>query len=85
MSGRGDADLLRRLRVLWYIAPQPTDTAKTVDAWLGVHDRITSGDYASMTGLTTGGARGALDRLVEEGLLVRGAATGRNAHYVRTG
>jgi ATP-dependent DNA helicase RecG len=84
MSGRGDLDLLRRLRVLWYVTPQPVDIGKTVDAWLGSHDRITSGDYAAMTGLTTGGARGALDRLVEEGLLARGAAAGRNAHYVRS-
>ena len=30
-------------------------------------DRITSGDYAAITGLTVGGARGALDRLVDEG------------------
>lgn len=83
LSGRRDTELLRRLRVLWFVTPQQADIAKTVDAWLRVHDRITSGDYAAMTGLTTGGARGALDRLVEEGLLVRGEVTGRNAHYVR--
>lgn len=83
MSGRGDADLLRRLRVLWYVAPQSSDIARAVDAWLDTHDRITSGDYAAMTGLTTGGARGALDRLVEDGVLVRGESTGRNAHYLR--
>lgn len=82
-GGGGDVNLLARLRVLWYVAPQQTEMATVVDAWFGSHDRITSGDYAAMTGLTTGGARGALDRLVDEGLLERGEVAGRNAHYVR--
>lgn len=79
---RADRDLLRRLRVLWYVAPDPIEVTAVVDEWLGAHDRVTSGDYAAMTGLTTGGARGALDRLVEDHLLVRGEAAGRNAHYL---
>jgi ATP-dependent DNA helicase RecG len=81
--GRGDNGALRRLGVLWYVGPQSSDVTKVVDEWFTTHDRITSGDYAAMTGLTLGGARGALDRLVDEGLLERGATAGRNAHYLR--
>lgn len=83
-DARTDRALLRRLRVLWYIGPEPADAAAIADSWLDVHDRITSGDYAALTGYTVTGARGALDRLVEEGQLVRGESTGRNAHYVRS-
>ena len=83
-DARTDRALLRRLRVLWYVGPELADTAAIADSWLDVHDRITSGDYASLTGYTVTGARGALDRLVEEGQLVRGESTGRNAHYVRS-
>lgn len=79
-SGR-DRELLRRLDVLWYVAPQTTDVARVVEAWLSSHDRITSGDYAALTGLSKPGSRGALDRLVDEGTLVRGESSGRNAHY----
>lgn len=75
-----DRDVLRRLRVLWYIAPDSADITTVVGEWLDIHDRLTSGDYAAMTGLTAGGSRGALDRLVDDHLLVRGAATSRNAH-----
>ncbi|WP_211221765.1 DUF5635 domain-containing protein [Granulicoccus phenolivorans] len=82
-SEKAESDLLRRLGVLWYVSPQLEDAAQVVDSWFEGHDRITSGDYAEMTGLTKGGARGALDRLVDEGLLIRGESTGRNAHYRR--
>lgn len=83
LSSKSDRDLLRRLRVLWYVAPDQSDISSVVDTWLGSHDRVTSGDYAAVTGLTTGGARGALDRLVDDQVLARGAASGRNAHYIR--
>lgn len=83
LGDKDDGALLRRLRVLWYVAPQPAGVTMVVDAWFNDHARITSGDYAALTGLTTAGARGALDRLVEQGLLSRGEATGRNAHYIR--
>jgi len=79
---KGDREKLRRLRVLWYVAPDPTDITTVVDEWLTAHARLTSGDYAAITGLTKGGARGALDRLVEDHLLVRGETSGRNAHYL---
>lgn len=82
-GAKADRELLRRLRVLWYVGPDPQDTPAVADAWLSVHDRITSGDYAALTGLTPAGARGALDRLVDDGQLVRGEVAGRNAHYLR--
>ncbi|ACZ32061.1 putative transcriptional regulator [Xylanimonas cellulosilytica DSM 15894] len=82
-STKADRDLLHRLRVLWYEAPTPLDAPTVAAAWLAVHDRITSGDYATLTGLTTAGARGVLDRLVGDLQLTRGDAAGRNAHYVR--
>lgn len=83
VSTKADRDLLRRRRVLWYDSPAPQDAAVVVTAWLDSHDRITSGDYAALTGLTTTGARGVLDRLVGDGVLVRGDTAGRNAHYRR--
>lgn len=82
-GAKSDRELLRRLRVLWYVGPDPHDAPAVADAWLSVHDRITSGDYAALTGLTPAGARGALDRLVDDGQLVRGEVAGRNAHYLR--
>jgi len=83
VTARTDQDLLRRLRVLWYQAPEPADAPAVVTAWMATHDRITSGDYAALTGLSAAGARGVLDRLVNDGQLVRGDAAGRNAHYLR--
>ena len=82
LSSAADRSVLRRQRVLWYVAPDPLDSPAIVDSWLGVHDRITSGDYAALSGLTTAGSRRTLDRLAEDGLLVRGDAAGRNAHYL---
>lgn len=82
-GAKSDRELLRRLGVLWYVGPSPQDAPAIADAWLAAHDRITSGDYAALTGLTPAGARGALDRLVEDGRLVRGEVAGRNAHYLR--
>ena len=82
LSSAADRSVLRRQRVLWYVAPDPLDSPAIVDSWLGVHDRITSGDYSALSGLTTAGSRRTLDRLAEDGLLVRGDAAGRNAHYL---
>jgi ATP-dependent DNA helicase RecG len=84
LSNAADRSALRRQRVLWYVGPDSTDNAAVVNGWLAAHDRITSGDYAALTGLTTAGARRTLDRLVEDDLLVRGEAAGRNAHYLPT-
>lgn len=85
LSGAADGRNLRRSRVLWYVGPDTGDVATIVTAWLSVNDRITSGDYSALTGLTTAGARRTLDRMVEESLLTRGEMTGRNAHYRRAG
>lgn len=60
---------------------RPEVGTEIVRAWLDVHDRITSGDYALMTGFTQPGALGQLDRMVSTHLLQRGDATGRNAHF----
>lgn len=61
---------------------RPDDPVDTVRQWLAVHDRITSGDHALLTGLTQPGALNQLDRLVADGFLVRGAGRGRNAHFL---
>lgn len=75
-----DAAALKRRGVLWYVAPTPDDSRRVVEEWLAAHDRITSGDFATLTGMSQQGARGALDRL-DGDLLVRGEVSGRNAHY----
>nr|WP_322754630.1 DUF5635 domain-containing protein [Frankia sp. Cas3] len=67
--------------LLPYRRPNQNNSPDVVQAWLSAHDRITSGDYATLTGLTQTGANRALDRFVPE-LLVRGSTTGRNAHYI---
>jgi ATP-dependent DNA helicase RecG len=61
---------------------RPDDPLGVVRFWLGSHRRITSGDYAALTGLTQAGARYHLDRLVNDDLLERGDGMGRNAHFV---
>lgn len=77
-----DSGVVKRRGVLWFVSPAVEDTAKIVENWLSCHDRITSGDYAMLTGLTPAGSRGALERL-EGDLLERGDASGRNAHFRR--
>ncbi len=79
-----DVAALRRSGVLWFVAPDQQGAVRVVRTWLAEHDRISSGDYAALTGLTYAGARGVLDRLVGEHVLVRGEAAGRNAHYLPT-
>ena len=80
-----DRKMLRRQGVLWFMAPGAEESPEVVSQWFEAQDRITSGDYSALTGLTPAGARGALDRLVQEGRLVRGEAAGRNAHYLQPG
>lgn len=80
LSGVADIAGLKRRGVLWYVGPSADDARMIVQRWLEHHDRITSGDFAVLTGMTTQGARGALERL-EGDLLIRGDATGRNAHF----
>lgn len=51
---------------------RPKDPTTVVRSWLVTHPRITSGDYATLTGLTQNGSLNHLDRLTADGLLVRG-------------
>lgn len=77
-----DAAAARRGGVLAHIGPDAAGAARVVQQWLDMHDRISSGDYARLTGLTYAGARRVLERLAGEGLLVRGESSGRNAHFL---
>lgn len=61
---------------------RPEDPASVVRFWLSAHPRITSGDYATISGLTQTGALKQLDRLVAQGVLSRGDGKGRNAHFL---
>lgn len=61
---------------------RPEDPSTVVRFWLTAHPRITSGDYATLTGLTQNGSLNHLDRLVADGVLVRGDGRGRNAHFL---
>lgn len=81
LGAGADAAGLKRRGVLWYVAPTSDDVRAIVHRWFDGHDRITSGDFAVLSGMTTQGARGALDRLVGD-LLTRGDSSGRNAHYL---
>jgi ATP-dependent DNA helicase RecG len=76
---------LRRRGLLTYRHPDQATAVAVVRRWLATHDRITSGDYAVLTGLTQPGALKALDRMTRDGLLERGETHGRNAHYVLAG
>lgn len=62
---------------------RPEDPLAVVRLWLSAHERITSGDYAALTGLTQPGSLNHLDKLVADGLLVRGEGKGRNSHFLR--
>lgn len=77
-----DRDELRRRGVLPYIKPDITGAEAVSRKWLSIHDRYTSGDHALLTGLTTTGARGQLERLERDGLLIRGEGAGRNSHFI---
>lgn len=70
----------RARRILTY--RRPDDPSTVVRFWLASHPRITSGDYATLTGLTQAGSLNHLDRLVADGVLVRGEGKGRNAHFL---
>lgn len=77
-----DRDELRRRGVLPYVKPDITGAEAVSRKWLSIHDRYTSGDHALLTGLTTTGARGQLERLERDGLLIRGEGAGRNSHFI---
>lgn len=82
VEATADTATLHRRGLLTYRRPV-RDPAEVVARWLDAHDRITTRDYARLTGMSQPGALKALDRLVRDGELQRGAAAGRNAHYHR--
>lgn len=79
-AGRSLSEL-KRSGVLRYREPDESEVERLVRRWLGSHDRITSGDLATLTGTSVPTARSALDRLVGASVVARGDAVGRNAHY----
>jgi ATP-dependent DNA helicase RecG len=76
-----DLPALKRHGLLGHLAPDADQARRVVTSWLAEHEGISSGDYGTLTGLTYAGARRVLERLVGEGLLVRGEAAGRNARF----
>lgn len=76
---------LARRGILRYLRAGAGEAAPVVAGWLDVHDRITSGDYATLVRIAQPNATRVLGALV--GLtLERGSETrGRNAHFVRRG
>jgi len=71
---------LRRRGVLNY--RRPNSALEIARRWLARHERFTSGDHATLTGLTQVGALRQLERLERDGVLIRGDEVGRNAHFV---
>jgi ATP-dependent DNA helicase RecG len=79
-AGGSPVQLARR-GILAYRRAGVERAAEPVRQWLATHDRITSGDYAAMTGTGRPNANRVLNSLVGD-LLERGAETrGRNAHF----
>lgn len=70
-----------RQRILRYRRPDGQETRSVVTEWLSVHDKITSGDYAALTGVARPNASRTLSNLVGD-LIERGEGRGRNAHFV---
>jgi ATP-dependent DNA helicase RecG len=81
-TAAGSTTQLARRGILTYRRAGMDRAASLVQQWLAVHDRITSGDYATMTGVARPYANRILNGLVGE-VLERGEETkGRNAHFV---
>lgn len=77
------SDQLARRGILTYRRAGVDKAADLVTQWLTMHDKITSGDYAAMTGMARSNATRVLSGLVGD-VLERGAeARGRNAHFMR--
>lgn len=81
VEGSGMTDQLTRRGILTYRRAGADRAAPLVRQWLATQDRITSGDYAMITGLARPSATRILNSLVGD-VLQRGAEVrGRNAHY----
>lgn len=73
---------LARRGILTYRRPSSDGARSVVRSWLADHDRITSGDFAAMTGVLQPQATRVLTALVGD-LVERGSdVMGRNAHFV---
>lgn len=71
-----------RKQILPYRRPDSERGVEVVKQWLAVADRITSGDYATLTGVSRASANRLLSALVGD-VLERSAETkGRSAHFV---
>jgi ATP-dependent DNA helicase RecG len=79
----GRPEQLARRGILTYRRPQPDRARSLVLAWLARHDRITSGDYAALTGVAQPYATRVLTNLVGDALDRGDEVRGRNAHFVR--
>ncbi|MFG2048642.1 DUF5635 domain-containing protein [Micromonospora sp. NPDC048935] len=75
-------EVLRRRGVLRHVKPDVVAAQLVARQWLSTHERYSSGDHSTLTGLTYAGARGQLERLEQAGLLRRGEGSGRSAHFV---
>ncbi|GLY28478.1 DUF5635 domain-containing protein [Kineosporia sp. NBRC 101731] len=84
----GDARSLeqaqRRGLLGWY-RPNQRAAENLVRAYVAAAGRISSGELAGITGLTTQGALNMLTRMESEGIVQRGATQGRRAHFVAAG
>jgi ATP-dependent DNA helicase RecG len=84
-SAGSSPEQLARRGILTYRRAGVERAPDVVRQWLATHDRITSGDYAAMTGIARPNANRVLTGLVGE-VLERGADTrGRNAHFTLRG
>lgn len=73
---------LTRRGILTYRRPSAGNARRVVRSWLDGHDRITSGDYAMMTGVLQPQATRVLTAMVGDLLARGGEVMGRNAHFV---
>jgi ATP-dependent DNA helicase RecG len=84
-DGAALAAARRRGLLTWY-RPDLTAARRLVETWLRVSDRITTGDFAEVTTFTQQRSLQVLNRLVDDGVIVRGGSTrGRLAHFVTAG
>lgn len=82
-SGRFGASPVRDER-FWYRRSDSDTVAAVAALWLEVHDRVTSGDVAALTGMWQANASKHLTALAEVGnTVVRGPGKGRAAHFLR--
>jgi len=70
----------RRGLLTWW-RPDAVGARRLVDAWLQVHERITSGDVAGITTFSGQASLSLLQRLEADDLVVRGTSRGRTAHF----